>query len=272
MNDTSRIPSLRPRAARPSLARAGAVRPPAMVSWSFVGSLTVHAVAFGGLAWWALEGSGPAREQRTLIVAAPGPVEALAELAPESEPDFAIEEPLPADPTLVEIEMPPTIDPPDDPPPSASPWSPDREVFAHILSAPWTIDATRRRDDVVAATAAAAPAPALTPTPVPVGEMEPAEVVREPVFVAATKLTTPEPVYPRLSRRLGEEGTVELRLKLGPDGRVLDITISSSSGFSRLDDAAVEAVRAWTFEPATRDGVAVESSFDHRFVFQLHAS
>lgn len=64
------------------------------------------------------------------------------------------------------------------------------------------------------------------------------------------------PSYPVESRRKREQGIVELLLIVGLDGRVEDISVSRSSGFHRLDKAAMHAVRKWRWSPTLRDGVA----------------
>jgi protein TonB len=112
------------------------------------------------------------------------------------------------------------------------------------------------------------PAPVLaaaTETSAPVAEIPiavPEPVVTEPVPAESTPvsqprfdadyLANPAPVYPTLSRRLREEGTTMLRVFVEPDGRPGTIELASSSGFSRLDAAAREAVRRWKFVPARR--------------------
>jgi protein TonB len=63
--------------------------------------------------------------------------------------------------------------------------------------------------------------------------------------------TRVEPAYPPASRRAGEEGTVRLKVLVDETGRPKDVQIAQSSGFSRLDDAAKQAVRRWRFEAAT---------------------
>lgn len=63
-------------------------------------------------------------------------------------------------------------------------------------------------------------------------------------------LKNPAPRYPRLSRRLKEEGTVILRVHVNADGRPGTIEISESSGFERLDNAAKDTVKQWRFVPA----------------------
>lgn len=66
------------------------------------------------------------------------------------------------------------------------------------------------------------------------------------------------PRYPMESRRKHEQGTVVLRLLIGTDGRVADISVAQSSGFVRLDRAALQAVRDWRWQPTVRDGQPVE--------------
>lgn len=66
------------------------------------------------------------------------------------------------------------------------------------------------------------------------------------------------PRYPLESRRLKEQGTVRLRVLLGTDGRVKTIEVATSSGFERLDKAALGAVRHWRWAPIVRDGQPVE--------------
>lgn len=66
------------------------------------------------------------------------------------------------------------------------------------------------------------------------------------------------PRYPMESRRKREQGTVIVRLLIGVDGRVAQISIAQSSGFERLDQAAVQAIRSWRWQPIIRDGAPVE--------------
>lgn len=69
-----------------------------------------------------------------------------------------------------------------------------------------------------------------------------------------------QPAYPLTSRKLGEQGSVQLLVFVLPNGRVGEAQVVGSSGFERLDEAAVrEALRSWRFLPNTIDGVAVGS-------------
>ena len=81
---------------------------------------------------------------------------------------------------------------------------------------------------------------------------EPTTLPLTPAHVDPNYLHRPNPVYPTLSKRLREEGTVLLRVNLDAQGIVLDISIEKSSSFQRLDQAALEAVKQWRFVPAKR--------------------
>ncbi|QCB36693.1 TonB family protein [Sphingobium sp. PAMC28499] len=65
------------------------------------------------------------------------------------------------------------------------------------------------------------------------------------------------PRYPNESRRKHEEGTVLLTVLVAIDGSVADISVARSSGFDRLDRAALSAVRRWKWSPTRRSGEAV---------------
>jgi len=112
------------------------------------------------------------------------------------------------------------------------------------------------------------PAPAL-PTPEPKSlppvqppqpTPKPVEQPQEPALAApvvpprfdAAYLNNPAPSYPALSRRNGEAGKVLLRVHVSSDGKPQQIDLQRSSGYSRLDDAAIAAVRQWRFIPAKR--------------------
>lgn len=85
----------------------------------------------------------------------------------------------------------------------------------------------------------------------------------------ADYLHNPKPVYPSISRRNGEEGKVLLKVRVSPQGNALDVMVSRSSGFARLDGAATDAVVRWRFVPARRGDEAVESSVIVPITFAL---
>jgi protein TonB len=74
----------------------------------------------------------------------------------------------------------------------------------------------------------------------------------------ADYLDNPAPSYPSLSRRAGEAGSVLLQVHVSAEGRAQEVSVSRSSGFPRLDAAALQAVRRWRFVPAQQAGRAVD--------------
>ena len=70
----------------------------------------------------------------------------------------------------------------------------------------------------------------------------------------ADYLKNPPPSYPRLSRRNGEQGTVIVRVFISTQGAPEKAEVRTSSGFARLDQAALEAVQRWRFVPGRRNG------------------
>lgn len=76
----------------------------------------------------------------------------------------------------------------------------------------------------------------------------------------ASQASSPSPAYPAVSRRLAEEGRVMLRVRVLASGDPGEVQLHKSSGFDRLDAAAVAAVKQFKFNPArTRSGRAVDS-------------
>ncbi len=80
------------------------------------------------------------------------------------------------------------------------------------------------------------------------------------------------PAYPATSRRMGEAGIVVLRVELDERGHVATAKVSTSSGYVRLDDAALGAVRTWRCTPATRNGQPVRAVALQPFNFILQGS
>jgi protein TonB len=111
---------------------------------------------------------------------------------------------------------------------------------------------------ITAVSEALAPLQAPTPpSPAPV-QAAPSQQAAAPVAPApvippnfnADYLDNPPPIYPALSRRIGEQGKVMLRVLVNAKGTADKIELRSSSGSSRLDDAALDSVKRWRFVPA----------------------
>ncbi len=78
----------------------------------------------------------------------------------------------------------------------------------------------------------------------------------------ADYLNNPKPVYPAMSKRLGEQGKTIVRVLIGVDGLPRSATIRQSSGYERLDEAARTAVMSWRYVPGKRNGVVEPMEFN----------
>lgn len=101
------------------------------------------------------------------------------------------------------------------------------------------------------------PPPPPQPEPVVVQPAPPAPVI--PPQFNADYLNNPAPQYPALSRRLGEEGRVILRVFVDEKGLPARVEMRTSSGHDRLDRVALETVRQWKFVAARRGDQAVSA-------------
>lgn len=127
------------------------------------------------------------------------------------------------------------------------------------------------------------PPPELVTAPPPVPPPVTATVARVPalapphVATAAPASYTPTaqsgsctpPEYPAASERLGEAGKVVLSLLIGADGRVLSSKVETSSGFTRLDQAAKEALSLCHFAPALVEGKPTQAWGRLAYVFKV---
>ncbi|HEX3121679.1 MAG TPA: energy transducer TonB [Rhodanobacteraceae bacterium] len=85
------------------------------------------------------------------------------------------------------------------------------------------------------------------PTAAPAPDSEP---------TALAYLTRTRVPYPREAIALHQQGTVILRVLVGTDGSAQAVEIEKSSGSRALDNAARDAVRRWTFQAGTRNGIS----------------
>ena len=58
-----------------------------------------------------------------------------------------------------------------------------------------------------------------------------------------------------MSRRMGEQGKVVLRVLIDAQGVPQQVELKQSSGYERLDQQALETVQRWRFVPGKRNGV-----------------
>jgi len=133
---------------------------------------------------------------------------------------------------------------------------------------------------VVNAPITSAAEPVAPPPPVePVIEAPPAPVVEAPPKPPAPVMMSselslacpqrPPPDYPAMSRRQGEQGRVVLRVELDETGRITSARVAESSGFKRLDEASLAAIKHWQCNAAVRNGTAVRGIAMQPFDFIL---
>ena len=153
------------------------------------------------------------------------------------------------DAKIIEEEAPPPDEAPPPPPPEFVPPPPD---FVPPPDIEFTADAAPTNTNAITvSTKPVVEAPKATPPRVP-------------------KKGLSRPPYPSSSLRLGEEGLVGLSLSLGADGKVLDGKVAVSSGFERLDTAALKhAIRSWKFEPCMSGDKPIACSYRMNFRFKI---
>jgi protein TonB len=82
-------------------------------------------------------------------------------------------------------------------------------------------------------------------------------------------LHNPPPEYPQEARLNHQQGVVLLLVDVSQDGTVLTVSLQRSSGYRRLDEAALRAAKEWKFKPATAGGQTVHSKVEVPVRFRL---
>jgi periplasmic protein TonB len=193
---------------------------------------------FHGVALWALQ-SGLVRHTIELVV----PAELLSQFIEPPQPKVAPPAPPPLEKPIkqpVSKSPVPTLPPP-----------PQLMAIASTTpapNAPTGVTTPQPPAPPLAAPVAAAPAPLAPPAAAPT----PAKV--ELPSSDADYLQNPKPAYPAISKRLGEQGKVLVRVFIGTDGKAQKPEVTQSSGFDRLDQIALATVLKWHYVPGKRGG------------------
>lgn len=160
---------------------------------------------------------------------------------------------------LVEFMEPPA---PQVMPPAPTPPVPAKRPLAQAAApvktaAPQPLAMPDPRPSPTATVGVTEPAPVAPPVATaPVAEALPAPVRVELPSSDADYLQNPRPPYPFMSKRLGEQGRVVVRVLIGLDGTAQKADVKQSSGFDRLDQSALATVLRWRYLPGKRAGVA----------------
>jgi protein TonB len=220
--------------------------------------VALHALAIHGLMRLA-----PARPS----LGAPAPIFAELVIPPAPEPP-QVAPPPPAPAATPPLQRPviatkktvkrverPVVTPPEPPQPEQV----AEQAPAPIEPAP----AASTRDPMPPPSAAAAPPPPAPTTPNP--------APKDISIRAVEYLTLPVLRYPTASRRLLEEGRVDVRVLVDARGAPRETVIVRSSGYLRLDEAALATVRATRFKPYTENGVAMPFWVVMPLIFELES-
>ena len=133
---------------------------------------------------------------------------------------------------------------------------------------------------VAASPSSTAPAPAESAPPAPAAPAAPAAAAAPAIGRPTMEISAPKnvshldcniakPDYPALSRRRGETGTAYVRFVVGLTGNLENVELKKSSGYDRLDDAALAAVRASACKPYLENGVPIRAAYTQPYQFGL---
>jgi periplasmic protein TonB len=168
----------------------------------------------------------------------------------------------PVETRLIE-ELPDKEDEPPPPPPELEtppPYVPPPEISIEI---PVDTGPSTAISNVTSERPVAAPPP-------PVAKPVERQVVKTPPSTQGRGARITQPEYPPSSRRAGEEGTVQLQVLVLESGRAGEVKVAKSSGFPKLDEAAVNEVkRNWRFVPGKEDGKPVSMWHTFAVTFRL---
>ena len=185
--------------------------------------------------------------------------------APEEKPAVPEAPPVVAPPEPVKLEVtPPPVIPPVEPTPSALPIEPTETVIPTL-----SVVLIATNVPVVAASSRPATATHGDGSSATLGKDATTSIGQPGIRARPNYLKNPEPPYPAQARRRRQEGSVLLSVKVTVQGRAALVAVKQSSSFPVLDEAAVQAVRSWEFEPARIGVLAVESEIEVPVRFKL---
>ncbi len=194
-------------------------------------------IVFHAAALWALQ-SGLLRRAAEVVI----PVEIMSQFVEPPKPKVDPPPPPPPPPKVAKAPPPPRPQAIREPKPTPAPQAPVGTTEPPPPPAP------------PAAPTPPAP-PALPPAP-------PAPPAVQLPSSNADYLQNPKAVYPAMSKRLGEQGKVIVKVLVGVDGLPKSAEVKKSSGFDRLDEAAVEYIMKCRFVPGKVNGVVQAMSYD----------
>ncbi len=191
-------------------------------------------------------------------------------------------------PVIIELIQPKKLEPPP-PPPKPEPKKPEPPKLPKpepVKPDPPKVVEQRPEPPKPEPAKAVAPAPEPTPKPAPAPAPPPEPVAKPAPPPAPAPAPTPaksstgssaqyvgscESPYPTMSKRMNEKGTVVVKVLVKSDGTAGDVELKSSSGYPRLDQAWLEAIKTCRFTPSTgSDGKPIDEWFSAPHTFRLN--
>ena len=191
-------------------------------------------------------------------------------------------------PVIIELIQPKKLEPPP-PPPKPEPKKPEPPKLPKpepVKPDPPKVVEQRPEPPKPEPAKAVAPAPEPTPKPAPAPAPPPEPVAKPAPPPAPAPAPAPaksstgssaqyvgscEAPYPTMSKRMNEKGTVVVKVLVKSDGTAGDVELKSSSGYPRLDQAWLEAIKTCRFTPSTgSDGKPIDEWFSAPHTFRLN--
>ncbi|ADU36265.1 TonB family protein [Variovorax paradoxus EPS] len=194
-------------------------------------------IVFHAAALWALQ-SGLLRRAAEVVI----PVEIMSQFIEAPKPKVDPPPPPPPPPKVAKAPPPPRPQAIREPKPTPAPQAPVGTTEPPPPPAP--------------------PAAPIPPAPPALPPAPPAPPAVQLPSSNADYLQNPKAVYPAMSKRLGEQGKVIVKVLVGVDGLPKSAEVKKSSGFERLDEAAIEYIMKCRFVPGKVNGVVQAMSYD----------
>ena len=191
-------------------------------------------------------------------------------------------------PVIIELIQPKKLEPPPPPPkpepkkteppkpPKPEPVKPEPAKVVEQRTEPPKPEPAKAVAPTPELTPKPAPAPAPAPPPEPVAKPAPQPApaptqAKSSSGSSAQYVGSCEAPYPTMSKRMNEKGTVVVKVLVKSDGTAGDVELKSSSGYPRLDQAWLEAIKTCRFTPSTgSDGKPIDEWFSAPHTFRLN--
>jgi len=211
--------------------------------------IVITVVGLHLLGLWALH-TGLLRRAVALVI----PVQVLANLIEPPQPVVAPAAPAPPTPKPTPTPPKPVSRQPPPPKPVVRP-APPPLVGAVAEPSPQAPDAVTAPQPITSSAPVVAEVAQTAPAALPAPPAPPAPPRVDLPSSSADYLNNPTPPYPPLSKRMGEQGRVVIRARIEVNGSASKAEVRTSSGYERLDQAALQTVKRWRYLPGKRAGV-----------------